>query len=209
MAEEREEPVGRFHDRMRLLREERLIEAARRIVISKGCAELSMDQVAAMTGVAKGTCYQHFDSRDALVDAAVHSLDESLAMRLRTPPAGLGHPRQVLEWACVEAVKAQIVAFQQRAAQAEPSPETLDGPAWPCCYARLPCPHGGAERSSEAIRHLTTGLESNDHERAAVYVALLLSIAPCHFFGLGSDNEPNPAAIRSDARHAFRRLFPE
>lgn len=46
MDEEREEPVGRFRDRMHLLRDDTLNQASIRIVLSQGCAGLIMEQVA-------------------------------------------------------------------------------------------------------------------------------------------------------------------
>ena len=193
---------------MRLQREDELVRAASRALLRKGCDELSVDEVAAACGVAKGTCYQHFGTRSGLIDAAVRRLDEGLARRLLSPPARLTKPGQALEWAFFEAVDAEILTLAQRAPPAESGARALEEKAWPCCLRRMPCPHGGALRSIEAVRRWTRGLASHDHDRAAVYVALLLALVPYYFFGLDHHGQPNSRTIRATARQLFRRLFP-
>jgi len=193
---------------MRLLREDELLQAASRVLLRRGCGELRVEEVAAACGVAKGTCYQHFGTRPDLINAAVRRLDEALAKRLLSPPARLTKPRQVLEWAFFEAVDAEILTLAQRARQAELGAEAMEGKAWPCCLSRMPCPHGGAVRSIEALRRWTRGVASDDDGRAAVCVALLLALVPCCFFELGHHSQPNSRTIRSTARQLFKRLLP-
>lgn len=208
MPKERGKPGGRFRDQMRLLREDELVHAAISVLLRRGCSELRVDEVAAACGVAKGTCYQHFRTRPDLIDAAVRRLDEALAKRLLSPPARLTKPRQVLEWAYFEAVDAEILTLAQRAHRAESGAKALEERAWPCCLSRMPCPHGGAVRSIEAVRRWTRGLASDDEGRAAVYVALLLALVPYYFFGLDHHSQPDLRTIRSTARQLFKRLFP-
>lgn len=208
MPKNRGKPAGRFREQMRLLREDELVHAASRVLLRRGCSELRVEEVAAACGVAKGTCYQHFGTRPDLIDAAVRRLDEALAKRLLSPPARLTKPRQVLEWAFFEAVDAEILTLAQRAHQAESGAAAPEEQAWPCCLRRLPCPHGGAVRSIEALRRWTRGLASHDDGRAAVYVALMLALAPYYFFGLEHHSQPNSRTIRSIARQLFKRLFP-
>ena len=198
----------RFQEQMRLLREDELIQAAGSVLLRRGCSELRVEEVAAACGVAKGTCYQHFRTRPALIDAAVRRLDEALAKRLLSPPARLTKPRQVLEWAFFEAVDAEILTLAQRARQAELGAEAMEGKAWPCCLSRMPCPHGGAVRSIEALRRWTTDLASHDDGRASVCVTLLLALAPGYFFAPDHHSQPNSRTIRSTARQLFKRLFP-
>ena len=184
------------------------MQAASRVLLRRGCSELRVEEVAARCGIAKGTCYQHFGTRPALIDAAVLRLDEALAKRLLSPPARLTNPRQVLEWAFLEAVDAEILTLAQRAKRTESGAKALEEKAWPCCLCRMPCPHGGAPRSIEALRHWTRGLASDDEGRAAAYVTLLLAWVPCYFVGFGHRSQPNSRAIRVIARQLFKRLFP-
>ncbi len=207
MPTNRKKPAGRFREQMRLLREDELIEAAGSVLLRRGCSELRVEEVAAACGVAKGTCYQHFGSRPALIEAAVRRLDEALAKRLLSPPARLTKPRQVLEWAFFEAMEAEMLTLAQRGRRAEVRAEAPEDKVWPCCLGRMPCPHGGAVRSVEALRHLARGLASHSSERASVHVTLLLALAPYCFFG-DRHSHPNPRAIRSTARQLFKQLFP-
>ena len=100
MSKDRGEPAGRFRAQMRLLGEDELVLAARRVLLRRGCSGLRVEEVAAARGVAEGTCHQHFGARPDLINAAVRRLDEALAKRLLSPPARLTKPRQVFEWAC-------------------------------------------------------------------------------------------------------------
>lgn len=208
MAENRGQPVGSFREKMRLQREDELVQAASSALLRRGCDGLSVEEVAAACGVAKGTCYQHFGTRAALIEAAVQRLDEALANRLSSPPARLTTPRQVLEWTFLKAVDAQILTLAQRSNQAESGARTLNEKAWPCCLSRMPCPHGGAVRSTEAVRRRTGGLAAHGEEQGAVYVALLLALVPYYFFGPDHHSQPNLRTLRSTARQLFNRLFP-
>lgn len=75
--------------RQRQLREDAILEATQQLLTAKGYAELNMDEVAALAGIAKATLYQHFSSKDELVvnvvvrqlrlsEAALDRLDPSL-----------------------------------------------------------------------------------------------------------------------------------
>ncbi len=208
MAKNRGKPTGRFQEQMRSLREDQIVQAASSVLLRRGCSDLRVEEVAAACGIAKGTCYQHFGTRPDLINAAVRRLDEALAKRLLSPPARLTKPRQILEWAFFEAVDAEILTVTQHARQAELGAEAMEEKAWPCCLRQMPCPHGGAVRSIEALRHWTRGFASHDDGRAALCVALLLALVPCYFFGLAHHSQPNSRTIRSTARHLFRRLSP-
>lgn len=208
MAKDRGKPAGRFREQMRSLRETELVHAAGRVLLRRGCSELRVEEVAAACGVAKGTCYQHFGTRPDLIRAAVRHLDEALAKRLSNPSSHLTKPRQVLEWACFEAIDAEILTLARRARQADLGTETVDEMAWPCCLGRTPCPYGGAVQSLEVLERWTKDLASQNSGRASVYVALLLALVPCYFFGREHLGQPNSRTIRSTARQLFKQLFP-
>ena len=206
MASRPEKQIGPFRNRMRGLREDHIVHAASRVLLCRGCDALRVEDVAAACGVAKGTCYLHFRSRPDLIGAAVRRLDEALEKRLSSPPARLTRPRQVLEWALLKAVDAQSLTLAYRGRQTELQAAALEGRAWPCCLARVPCPHGGAVQSLDALLRWTNKLASPDRARASACVSLVLTLSPHSFFGLAHHSQPTPRAIRARARQIIRQL---
>jgi TetR/AcrR family transcriptional regulator len=65
---------------------QKLFDAALKLVGERGAASVTVDEIAAEAGVAKGTVYYNFGSKDALVDALLRHGVDLLAARLR--PAG-------------------------------------------------------------------------------------------------------------------------
>lgn len=63
----------------------RLFDATLRLVGSRGMAGLTVDEIAAEAGVAKGTVYYNFGSKDGLIDALLRYGVELLAERLTDP----------------------------------------------------------------------------------------------------------------------------
>lgn len=204
---------GLFLQRVRSQREAELVLAAAHVLLRRGCREFRVEHVTDACGIAKGTCYQHFTSQADLIAAAVRSLDEALAGRLLAPHEHLTEPHQVLEWALLEAVDAQIVAITQRTRQAAlpaSSDGALQGNAWPCCFSLLPCPHGGAIRSHKALLRWMPEAKLPARVSPGIPPALLLALVPA--YGLGLDHRgklPNPRTVRSVARQLIRQLFPQ
>ena len=62
---------------------QKLFDAALHLVGERGAASVTVDEIAAEAGVAKGTVYYNFGSKDALVDALLRHGVELLAGRLR------------------------------------------------------------------------------------------------------------------------------
>ncbi|MBB5955954.1 AcrR family transcriptional regulator [Saccharothrix tamanrassetensis] len=62
---------------------QKLFDAALKLVGERGAAGVTVDEIAAEAGVAKGTVYYNFASKDALVDALLRHGVELLAARLR------------------------------------------------------------------------------------------------------------------------------
>src|SRR5690242_9289987 len=56
-----------FKERQRRMREEAILAATEELLAQHGWHALSMDDVAARVGIAKGTIYLHFASKDALL----------------------------------------------------------------------------------------------------------------------------------------------
>ena len=62
---------------------QKLFDAALKLVGERGAASVTVDEIAAEAGVAKGTVYYNFGSKDALVDALLRHGVDLLAARLR------------------------------------------------------------------------------------------------------------------------------
>ena len=90
-------------ERQRQEREALILQAAEEVLIEKGYHETSMDEIAARVGIAKGTVYLHFASKEDLVFALFErdlqklqqALEEKIALAL-TPRAKLEALLQVM-----------------------------------------------------------------------------------------------------------------
>lgn len=85
------EPTPRsLRERQRKEREDLIVQAAEEVLSERGYHDMSIDEIAARVGIAKGTVYLHFASKEELVfalfereiDAFVHTLDETAALPL-------------------------------------------------------------------------------------------------------------------------------
>jgi len=73
--------------------QQRLIEAAIRLFSEpKGYASVTVSEIAAAAGVAKGSVYRHFPSKEALFTAVVENLCQDTADRFAQAVAELGGP---------------------------------------------------------------------------------------------------------------------
>lgn len=60
-----------LRERMRILREEAIVEVVNRLLAEKGYEFMTVDEVAAEVGMAKASLYKHFASKEALAAAAM------------------------------------------------------------------------------------------------------------------------------------------
>ncbi|GCE47587.1 TetR family transcriptional regulator [Thermosporothrix hazakensis] len=60
-----------LREKQRQEREQLILKAAEEILLEKGYYETSMDEIAARVGIAKGTIYHHFPSKEELVAALI------------------------------------------------------------------------------------------------------------------------------------------
>ncbi|SDD55269.1 transcriptional regulator, TetR family [Cupriavidus sp. YR651] len=91
-----------FKDQAFQLREDAILDAATRILASKGFDLMTMDDVASEVGVSKPSLYKHFKSKDDLVVAAmIRLIDGALAFLGKLPDeeSALGRLRALLAWA--------------------------------------------------------------------------------------------------------------
>lgn len=64
-----------IRERQRQVREDAILEAAQDLMVEQGYADMSMDDLAARTGVSKATLYQHFPSKEELaINVIVRSM---------------------------------------------------------------------------------------------------------------------------------------
>ncbi|HEV7974012.1 TetR/AcrR family transcriptional regulator [Amycolatopsis sp.] len=75
---------------------QKLFEATLRLAASRGLVGLTVDDIATEAGVAKGTVYYNFGSKDGLVDALLRYGVGLLAERLRAATTG-GAPLETIE----------------------------------------------------------------------------------------------------------------
>ncbi len=62
-------PGRSLRERQRQEREDLILQAAEELFLEKGFHDVSIDEIAARVGIAKGTVYLHFDSKEDLVFA--------------------------------------------------------------------------------------------------------------------------------------------
>ncbi len=98
------EPMS-FRDRQFRWREEAILDAANRLLASKGFETMSMDDLAAAVGIAKGSLYKHFDSKEALAGAAMTRLLRAIDAHLQAQDPALApvdRLKDLLTWALRE-----------------------------------------------------------------------------------------------------------
>src|SRR5215467_3712263 len=94
----RDEP--RFRSLSRDERRERILWAAKRVLLEKGLDEASMDDVAACAGTTKPTVYAHFKSKDELFSAVVEYVRGLFLGKLRSPDVYAAEPVEAVARFC-------------------------------------------------------------------------------------------------------------
>ncbi len=69
-----------------------ILAAARRLVQSRGVGALTMGEIAASAGVAKGTVYLYFPGKDQLVQALISQVGENILADVEAVVSGRGAP---------------------------------------------------------------------------------------------------------------------
>jgi AcrR family transcriptional regulator len=86
-----------------------ILEAARQVLAKDGKEGVSVAQVAQRAGVNRGTAYQHFQTREQLIDATVVWVSEKLCRAVFGPPAIARN--QSVESISVEGVAQNLAEF--------------------------------------------------------------------------------------------------
>ena len=94
-------PRKSFRETQFELREEAILDATNRLLADKGYDAMSMDDIATEVGIAKGSLYKHFESKEALAAAVMTRLllqtrDALDAVSAQLP--AIGKLKAVLRW---------------------------------------------------------------------------------------------------------------
>lgn len=93
-----------YKEQIQRVREDAIVEAVNRLLAAKGYDSMTVDEVAAEAGMAKGSLYKHFASKEELAGAAmVRALDRALAfvdgLREQQDATPLDQLKAVARWA--------------------------------------------------------------------------------------------------------------
>jgi AcrR family transcriptional regulator len=89
-----------FRSLSRIERRERILYAAKRVLLEKGLDEASMDDVAARAGTTKPTVYAHYRSKDELFAAVVEYIKGLFLGKLRSPEVYAAEPVEAVALFC-------------------------------------------------------------------------------------------------------------
>jgi AcrR family transcriptional regulator len=175
--------VDRTHERSdAAANRERILCAARRVLLEQGAAGLSMNSVAAAAGVGKGTIFRRFGDRDGLTEALLdaHTAELQDGFLSGPPPLGPGAPPRER----LEAFLRALVAFEldhlQLMLAAESAGLRASAPVW-----------------ATFLLHVRTLLSAIDPRiDAPTYAGLLLSaVAPANLRRLLAEGASTPERI--------------
>jgi AcrR family transcriptional regulator len=80
-------PELSLKDRQRQMREDAILDAAHSLLAEKGYQGMTMDDLATRVGIAKGSLYQHFKSKEELISVALVSFMDRITNYIDTLPA--------------------------------------------------------------------------------------------------------------------------
>ena len=95
-------------DRQRQMRENAILESANRLLAEKGYQGMTMEELATRVGIAKGSLYQHFRSKEELIGAALVSFMDRISDYIDTLPS----TQPAIERIKLTCRKALILRFQ-------------------------------------------------------------------------------------------------
>lgn len=104
-------PRKSFRETQFEVREEAILEATNRLLATRGYESMSMDDIAAEVGIAKGSLYRHFESKEALAAAVMVRLLERTRAALAALPADLaarGKLERLLRWTLAERLAGSV-----------------------------------------------------------------------------------------------------
>jgi len=103
-----------LREQQQRLREDVILQAVNSLLAEKGYDLMTVDEVAAMVGIAKASLYKLFESKERLAAAAmVRLLDRTLEIVEAQPPSGapVDKLKSVVRWAVREHLRGQMPAL--------------------------------------------------------------------------------------------------
>lgn len=93
---------------------ESILAAARAVFIEKGFAAARIEDVAARAGIAKGTVYLHFDSKEALFKALISSIADTPIGHIEAAAADPDRPSADLLRHAVRVIRDEVLGTDRR-----------------------------------------------------------------------------------------------
>ena len=184
-----ESEVPQFRSLSRVERRERILRAAKLVLLEKGLDAASMEDVAARAGTTKPTVYAHFKSKDELVSAVVEYVKGLFHGKLREPEAYAGEPVEAVARFCgrfvVLACRRDAVGYQRVALAAAGRSPVIARAVYDTLYAE-------ARRS--LAEYLRTRKLTRSPERDAELILSATTAGPVirHLFGVDEPSSSVP-----------------
>ena len=136
---------------------EEILAAARTVLASDGPDGLSLSKVAHLAGVNRGTAYQHFETREDLVQATVAGVSEYLAKTVFGDTHGVDIPPDPVEFPVFEVIT-RLVEF------AVENPEL--GRIW--LFETLSSENPGEDRFFKRFKEATEALSASEYSEPGI-----------------------------------------
>jgi AcrR family transcriptional regulator len=104
-------PRKSFRETQFEMREEAILDATNRLLAEKGYEAMSMDDIAAEVGIAKGSLYKHFESKETLAAAVmVRLLGQTRDALEAIPPEqpAIGRLEALLRWTLMQRLSGSV-----------------------------------------------------------------------------------------------------
>ncbi|MEV7295926.1 TetR/AcrR family transcriptional regulator [Streptomyces microflavus] len=185
------QPVNRF-ERRRAQTRQALIRGARAILAERGNAEVSIQVIAERADVGFGTFYNHFETKEALFDAAVADALEEYGQLLDAATESIDDPAETV---------ATSVRLALRLAVSHPEITGI------LRFRGLQHVHSGTGLGPRALRDMEVGRASGRFRVADAQVALsVVGGAVLGLIQLGATTELDEAAGEQTAEMILRML---
>lgn len=190
-----------LRERRRLMLRDEILNAAQALMVEKGFAAMSMDELAAEVGISKPTLYSHFTGKDDLVAAvATRAMEQLIAVAEEDP-----HNRTPLD---------RLVLLLRHSIQMHAVKGKVIVRPWTPELFRLIC---GNERAATMLAHLDAlvvdlvdqaiaqGEIDRQFDPASVVRAFYALVGSLHFAHYSASGTPDPERAPDTLAEIFRR----